>query len=110
MKSYDALKKIDNLVNILTVEIPEVIEIDGKVYPLKRDIISGERMKMIKKYEELYENLRERIRKMEDVPQEMVNKALILRRTILFLKEYRGHEEIEDAERWLEYIKKIKKM
>ncbi|HHE75848.1 MAG TPA: hypothetical protein ENL31_01810 [Candidatus Aciduliprofundum boonei] len=108
MKSDDALKKIDNLVNILTVEIPEVLEIDGKLYPLKEDIISGERIKMIKKYEKIYENLRDRIRKMEEVPQEMVDKALILRRAILFLKEYRGHEEIEDAERWLEYIKKIK--
>ena len=108
MKSDVALKKIDNLVNILTVEIPEVLEIDGKLYSLKEDIISGERIKMIKKYEKIYENLRDRIRKMEEVPQEMVDKALILRRAILFLKEYRSHEEIEDAERWLEYIKKMK--
>ncbi len=107
MKSEEAIKKLDSLVNVLTVDIPESVEIDGKEYRIKEDISSGERLEMLKKYEKIYEDLRSRIRKMEDVPEELVEKALILRRTILFLKEYHGEEEIEDAKRWLEYVKKL---
>ena len=107
MKSEEALKKLDSLVNVLTVDIPEVVEIEGKEYRIKEDITRGERLKILKKYEKIYEELRGRIRKMDDVPEELVEKALILRRAILFLKEYHGEEEIEDAKRWLEYVKRL---
>ncbi len=108
MKRDEALRKIDALVNVLSVDIPNTLELHGKIYNIKDDIVSGERSKMIRKYQEVYDELREEISKMDDIPEELVTKALILRRAILFLKEYREENEIEDAKRWIEYIKKIK--
>ena len=108
MEREKALQEIDNMVNVLAVEIPEELEIDGEVYHLKRDISKEDSDRMIAKYESLYEDLRERIRNMDDVPQELVEKAIILRRVVLFLKEYRHSKDIEDKKRWMEFIKKMK--
>jgi len=108
MEREKAIEKIDNMVNVLAVEIPEEIEIDGEKYYLKRDISSNESDKMLVKYEELYEELRDRIRGMDDVPEDLVEKAIILRRVVLFLKEYRHSQDIEDKKRWIEFIKKMK--
>ncbi len=108
MEREKALKEIDNMVNVLAVEIPEELEIEGEIYHLKRDISTEDNERMIAKYERLYENLREMIRNMEDVPQELVEKAIILRRVVLFLKEYRHTKDIEDKKRWIEFIKKMK--
>jgi hypothetical protein len=108
MEREKAIEKIDNMVNVLAVEIPEEIEIEGEIYYLKKDISSDESDRMLVKYEELYEKLREKIREMDDVPDELVEKAIILRRVVLFLKEYRHSHEIEDKKRWIEFIKKMK--
>ena len=107
MKRDEAIKRIDSLVSVLTVDIPAVLEIHGKKYFLKEDIVHGERKKLIEKYTEIYHMLREEISEMEDVPEALVEKTLILRRLLLFLKEYRETDRREDAERWLEFIKKI---
>ncbi len=107
MKREEAIKKIDDLANVVLTEIPETIEINGKSYNIKEDITHGEREEMIIKYEELYENIREEIGNMDDVPEELVRKALILRRAIIFLKEFTGENEIEDKKRWMNYIKKV---
>ncbi len=108
MEKERALQEIDNMVNVLAVEIPEELEIDGEIYYLKKDISGEDSDKMIARYESLYEDLRERIRNMDDVPSELVEKAIILRRVVLFLKEYRHSKDIEDKKRWMEFIKKMK--
>ena len=107
MRRSEANKIIDDMANVLAVSIPESIEIDGEKYRIKDDIMEGDREKTLTKYQDLYENLREKINDMEYVPDDLVNKALILRRTILFLKEFRGENEIEDKKRWIEYVKKV---
>ncbi len=108
MKVEDALEKIDNITNILAAEIPDKIEILGEVYYPKKDISNGTSEKVIAKYEELYQELRDEIKNMEDVPKILVDKAIILRRIILFLKEYSKSDEIEDKKRWIDFVKKIK--
>ncbi len=107
MNRDEALRKIDDLINVVMVSIPEEIEIDGKVYRIKNDILQGKRDEMLQKYEEMYEKIRNEIETMEDVPEELVYKALVLRRTIIFLREFKGGDDIEDKKRWLEYIKKV---
>ena len=107
MRRSEANKIIDDMANVLAVSIPESIEIDGEKYRIKDDIMEGDREKTLTKYQDLYENLREKINDMEYVPDDLVNKALILRRTILFLKKFRGENEIEDKKRWIEYVKKV---
>ncbi len=108
MEREKAIEKIDNMVNVLAVEIPEELELDGEIYHLKKDISMENNERMLVKYQDLYESLRERIRNMEDVPEELVEKAIILRRVVLFLKEYRHTHDIEDKKRWIEFIKKMK--
>ena len=108
MKKEEALKKIDNMVNVLAVEIPDEIEIDGEVYYLKKDISSDYGDSMIVKYEELYNKVREEIKSRDDVPEDLVEKAIILRRVVLFLKEYTHTDEIEDKKRWITFMKKMK--
>jgi len=44
---------------------------------------------------------------MNDVPQDMVYKAIVLRRIVLFLKEYKHSDEIEDKKRWIKFVRKI---
>ena len=107
MKSEEALKIVDDLANVVIVTIPDEIVIDGRKYEIKDDMRGGDREEMLRKYEQLYEELREKIKGMEDVPEEMVKKALILRRTVLFLKDFRGSEDIEDKKRWMDYIKRV---
>ncbi len=108
MKRDEAIKKIDTLVNVLSVDIPEVIEIDGTKYPVKDEILEcADREKLIGKYQQIYDMLRGRILEMEDVPENIVNTALILRRIILFLKEFRKSGDIEEKKRWLEYVRKL---
>lgn len=107
MKREEAIRRIDNLVNVLAVEIPDEIELYGRVYPLKDDISSpGENT--IAKYQDLYGHIREDIHSMEDVPEELVQKAIILRRVILFLKEYEHSGDIEDKKRWIDFVKRMK--
>ena len=107
MKRDVAIKIIDDMASILAVSIPEYIEIDGENYNIKDDILKGDREKMLGKYQTLYERIREKLDDMDDVPEELVNKALILRRAILFLKEYKDENEVEDKKRWMEYIKRV---
>ncbi len=107
MKREEAIRRIDNLVNVLAVEIPDEIEIYGRVYPLKKDISSPEENTIIK-YQSLYEQIREDIHSMEDVPEEIVQKAIILRRIVLFLKEYEHSGDIEDKKRWINFVKRMK--
>ncbi len=108
MKRDEAIKKIDTLVNVLSVEIPKTLKINGEKYNVKKEILECEdREKLIIKYQQIYDALRRRIMEMEDVPEDMVDIALILRRIILFLKEFRKSEDIEEKKRWLEYIRKL---
>ncbi len=107
MKREDAIRKIDNLVNVIATEIPDEIEVYGKIYHLKRDI-SSEDTSLIPMYQELYERIREDISGMEEVPEELVEKAIILRRVVLFLKQYNHTEDIEDKKRWIKFVKKMK--
>ncbi len=107
MKREEAMKKIDDLANVVVTEIPEVIVIDGKEYSIKEDVTRGNREEMLVKYAEIYEKIRDEIREMEDVPEELVEKALVLRRAIIFLKDFRQSDEIEDKKRWMEYIKRV---
>ncbi len=106
MNSEEALDKIDNLVNVLAVDIPEEIEIFGEKYHPKKDIEEYSE-RVLSKYEKLYDSLREEIKKMDDVPQELVYKAIILRRIVLFLKDYEHTDEIEDKKRWIKFVRKI---
>jgi len=87
MNSKEAIEKIDNLVNVLSVDIPEKIEVFGEIYFPKKDIEKPSE-RGLSKYEELYNSMREEIKRMNDVPQDMVYKAIVLRRIVLFLKEY----------------------
>ena len=107
MKSEDAIKKIDNLINVVAVDIPDTLEILGKKYNLREDINSTEKDRIIKKYEDLYMEVRERIKNMNDVPEDLVTKAIILRRVVLFLKDFRSESEIDEKKRWLQFIKKV---
>ncbi len=107
MKSEDAIKKIDNLINVVAVDIPDTLEILGKKYNLRDDINSAEKERIIKKYEDLYMEVRERIKNMSDVPEDLVTKAIILRRVVLFLKDFRSESEIDEKKRWLQFIKKV---
>ncbi len=108
MKRDEAIKKIDTLVNVLSVEIPKTLKINGEKYNVKKEILEcKDREKLIIKYQQIYDALRRRIMEMEDVPEDMVDIALILRRIILFLKEFRKSEDIEEKKRWLEYIRKL---
>ncbi len=107
MKSEDAIKKIDNLINVVAVDIPDTLEIFGKKYNLRDDINSTEKDRIIKKYEDLYMEVRERIKNMSDVPEDLVTKAIILRRVVLFLKDFRSESEIDEKKRWLQFIKKV---
>ncbi len=107
MNSEEAIKKIDNLINVVTVDIPDTLEILGKKYNLRDDINSTEKDRIIKKYEALYMEVRERIKNMSDVPEDLVTKAIILRRVVLFLKDFRTESEIDEKKRWLRFIKKV---
>ncbi len=107
MKKEEALKKIDDLANVITVEIPEEIEIENVKYQVKEDITQGNREKMLAKYSALYEEIRNKIREMNDVPDCLVEKALVLRRCVMFLKDYRASSEMDDKKRWMEYVKKV---
>ncbi|AGB04631.1 hypothetical protein AciM339_0751 [Aciduliprofundum sp. MAR08-339] len=107
MKREEAIRRIDNLVNVLAVEIPDEIEIYGRVYSLKEDISSPEENTIIK-YQSLYKQIMEDIHSMEDVPEEIVQKAIILRRIVLFLKEYEHSGDIEDKKRWINFVKRMK--
>ena len=106
MNSEEALDKMDNLVNVLAVDIPEEIEIFGEKYYPKKDIEEHSE-RVLSKYEKLYDSLREEIKKMDDVPQELVYKAIIMRRIVLFLKDYEHTDEIEDKKRWIKFVRKI---
>ncbi len=107
MKREEAIKMIDDLANVVATSIPESITILGKEYHIKEDVTEGNREEMLLKYAELYEELRERIGEMDEVPDELVHQALVLRRAVIFLKEFRKSDEIEDKKRWLEYVKKV---
>lgn len=107
MKRDEAIKIIEDMANILSVSIPETIEVEGVIYKIKKDIVEGNREKALEKYQNLYERVRERIDEMNEVPEYIVKKALILRRAVLFLMEFRGENEIEDKKRWMEYVKKV---
>ena len=108
MKRDKAIEKIDTLVNVLSVEIPQSLEINGEKYEVKKEILKCEdRERLINKYQQIYDDLREKILDMEDVPENIVNAALILRRIVLFLKEFRKSEDIEEKKRWLEYVRKL---
>ncbi len=107
MKSEEAIRIVDDIANVVIVDIPDEIEIEGKKYKIKEDITSDRREEMLRIYEELYENMRENIKEMEDVPEALVKKALILRRAVLFLKDFKSSDEIEDKKRWMDYIKKV---
>ena len=92
---------------MLAAEIPEEIKLFGKVYRPKDDISSENRDEIYMKYLELYRELREEIESMEDVPEDLVEKAITLRRIVLFLKEFRHKDEIEEKKRWVEYAKRL---
>ncbi len=102
-----AIEKIDDLANVVITQIPAKIVINGVEYPIKEDITSGNREAMLVKYSALYKEYRERIAAMEDVPESMIKTALILRRAIIFLKDFRDGGDIEDKKRWLDYVKKV---
>ncbi len=106
MNREKALEKIDNMVNVLSVDIPEEIEVFGEAYYPKKDIDEPS-VEVLLKYEELYNSLREKIKRMEDVPEELVYKAIVLRRIVLFLKDFEHNDEIEDKKRWIKFVKKI---
>ena len=108
MNKEEAIKKIDDMTNILAVSIPDEVEIEGKVYRIKDDILNGDRDEMISKYQGLYQRIREKIMLMNDVPEDLVYDALILRRAVIFLREYRVSDDIEDKKRWLEYLKRVR--
>jgi hypothetical protein len=99
MKVDDALRKIDNMTNILAVDIPEEIMVFDEVYHPKEDINSGNSQASLQKYQELYYRVREKIKSMEDVPEEIVHTAIVLRRIVLFLKEYHHTDEIDDKKK-----------
>ena len=107
MEREKAIDRIDDLTSVLTAEIPEEIEIFDKIYRPKDDISSGNRDEIYMKYLELYKELREEIEGMEDVPEDLVKKAIALRRIVLFLKEFRHEDEIEEKKRWVEYAKRL---
>ena len=107
MNRDDAINFIEDIANVLSVSIPESIEINGEEYMIKEDVLEGDREKMLAKYQDVYESIREKIDELDDVPDELVKKALILRRAILFLKEFSGESEVEDKKRWIEYIKGV---
>ena len=108
MKRDKAMEMIDDLANVVSVEIPEKIEIDGRVYYIKDDIASGDRLSNFRKYEGLYEEVRSKIMEMDEVPDELVEKAIILRRVVIFLKDFKASDDIEDKKRWMEYIRRVK--
>ncbi len=107
MRREEAIERIDDLTYVLYAEIPEEIEIFGRVYRPKEDISSQDRDGAYIMYLELYDKMREEIDHMDDVPEEIVEKAIILRRIVLFLKEYRHEDEIEEKKRWIEYAKRL---
>ncbi len=107
MNSEEALRIIDDIANVIAVDIPENIELNGVVYPILREITSALNEGTFKKYQELYESLRDRIRNATDVPETLVKKALILRRALLFMKKYETEGELEDKKRWLNFVKKV---
>ncbi len=107
MRREEAIRKIDDLANVVSTSIPEKITVLGREYRIKEDVMHGDREEALIKYAELYEELRRRIREMDDVPEDMVHAALVLRRAVMFLKEFRKSDEIEDKKRWLEYIRKV---
>ncbi len=106
MKSEEALKKIDNLVNVLSIDIPEKIEVFGEIYYPKKEIEEPSERTLLK-YEALYDSLRDEIKRMEDVPEDIVEKAIVLRRIVLFLKEYGHTDEMEDKKRWIKFVRKM---
>jgi hypothetical protein len=106
MEREKAIKKIDDIIWVLSKEIPEEIEVDGKIYR-PRDDMEGDREAAYIKYLKLYRSVRERIDEMEDVPEELVEKAILLRRIVLFFKEFRHEDEIDEKKRWIDYAKRL---
>lgn len=102
-----AIEKIDDIANVVITQIPDKVVVNGVEYPIKEDITSGDRGAMLAKYSAIYKEYRERIASMEDVPESMIKTALILRRAIIFLKDFRAGDDIEDAKRWLDYVKRV---
>ncbi len=107
MEREKAIEKIDDITWVLSKEIPEEIEIEGVIYR-PRDDMEGDREKAYLKYMKLYREVRERIDEMEDVPDALVEKAILLRRIVLFFKEFRHEDEIEEKKRWIDYTKRLK--
>jgi len=107
MKREEAIKEIDDLANVVATSIPERVTILGEEYRIKDDVTKGDREEMLVMYADLYEKIRKIISSMDDVPEDLVRQALILRRAVMFLKDFRKSDEIEDKKRWLEYIKKV---
>jgi len=106
MNREEALKEIDNLINVLSVDIPDEINVFGETYSPKKDIEEPSE-RILSKYVELYNSLREEIKRMKDVPKELVDEAIVLRRIVLFLKDYEHSDEIEDKKRWIKFVRKI---
>ncbi len=107
MTPEEALKKIDELANILAIEVPDNIKIHNIVYNIKEDISNEKRELMLLKYSKLYDAVRREIENMKNVSDEAVEKAIILRRVMIFLRDYRSKSEIDDQKRWLEYTKQV---
>jgi len=107
MERDKAIEMIDDIANVVITQIPDTINIDGVLYPIKEDITRGDRGAMLVKYSNIYEEYRKRIAAMTDVPDSMVKTALILRRAIIFLKDFKEEGDIEDKKRWLDYVKKV---
>ncbi len=106
MSPEEALEKIDNFSSIVAATIPEELEVFGTVYPIARDMEkSGPAV--INRYQNLLQEIKSRIMHMDDVPEELVNKGIIIKRVIVFLKDYRKESEVEEQKRWLEYTKRV---
>ncbi|NPA75961.1 MAG: hypothetical protein GXO25_07790 [Euryarchaeota archaeon] len=107
MKPEDAISKIDDISSIVAVEIPETLELNGIKYNLRADLYSNN-PGTLTKYTRLYEELRAEIMKMDEVPEELVKKAIVLRRVVIFLKDYKKESDIDEKKRWLEYARRVK--
>ncbi|GEM_PF-2453562 len=107
MRREDAISIIDDLANVVITQIPDEITVFGRKYQIKKDITEGNREKALVKYVDLYEEVREKIRSMDEVPEGLVEAALVLKRAIMFLREYHGEDDVEDEKRWIEYVKRV---
>ncbi len=106
MTPEEALEKIEDLSRVIAASIPEELKLFGVIYTPQEDLEKRE-PGTLRKYTTLFEELKREIAHMSDVPDSLVEKAIILKRIIMFLKDYHQEDELEDKKRWLEYSKRV---